>query len=189
MTSNIEDNADVPTHGIPLQRRSIRHHRPTRSNLEHHRDNSIRTIAFPFPLSDLEVLEQDKWISRVWTYQELVKGADAYFTTTDPNIGTPVIQLHRFLNCVGSSLNKWKKENEQSETGVRENFLHLSILEDALGEILEVFSLILGFETSIPISTEQTPGLPGCIGEGILVGCYIYYSRATSGQVNENLRG
>jgi hypothetical protein len=90
----------------------------------------------PFPVSELQVLEQDKWISRVWTYQELVNGADTYFTTTNPGVGTPVVQVQRFLNCVGASLNRWKKENEQGEMGVLDNFPHLSILEEALGDML-----------------------------------------------------
>ena len=90
----------------------------------------------PCKLSELQVLEQDRWISRVWTYQELVNGADTYFTTMNPNVGTPVVQVQRFLNCVGASLNRWKKENEQGEMGVLETFPRLSILEDALGDIL-----------------------------------------------------
>lgn len=103
--------------------------------------NVIETAASgrspaPFPLSELQLLEQDKWISRVWTYQELVNGADTYFTTTNPDVRTPVVQVQRFLNCVGASLNKWKKENEQGEMGVLENFHYLSILEEALGDIL-----------------------------------------------------
>jgi hypothetical protein len=90
----------------------------------------------PCKLSELQVLEQDRWISRVWTYQELVNGADTYFTTMNPNVGTPVVQVQRFLNCVGASLNRWKKENEQGEMGVLETFPRLSILEDALGDML-----------------------------------------------------
>src|ERR1700693_75598 len=63
--------------------------------------NIIETAAAgqspsPFPDSDLRALEQDKWISRVWTYQELVNGADTYFTTTNPGVGTPVVQVQRF---------------------------------------------------------------------------------------------
>src|SRR5450756_2080130 len=83
----------------------------------------------PFPAPDLQVLEQDKWISRVWTYQELVNGADTYFTTTNPGAEYPVVQAQRFLNCVGASLNRWKKDNGQGEMGVLETFPHLSILE------------------------------------------------------------
>ena len=103
--------------------------------------NIIETAAFgkspsPFPPCDLEVLEQDRWISRVWTYQELVNGADTYFTTTNPGAGTPVVEAQRFLNCLGASLNRWKKENDQGEMGVLETFPRLSILEDALGDIL-----------------------------------------------------
>jgi hypothetical protein len=47
-----------------------------------------------------------------------------------------VVHAQRFLNCVGASLNRWKKENGQGEMGVLETFPNLSILEDALGEIL-----------------------------------------------------
>ncbi len=90
----------------------------------------------PCKLSDLQVLEQDRWISRVWTYQELVNVADTYFTSMSSDFGTPVVQVQRFLNCVGASLGKWKQENNQGETGVLETFPRLSILEDALGDIL-----------------------------------------------------
>jgi hypothetical protein len=103
--------------------------------------NIIETAAFgkspsPFPPSDLQTLELDRWISRVWTYQELVNGADTYFTTTNPGAGTPVVEAQRFLNCVGASLNSWKKDNDQGEMGVLETFPRLGILEDALADIL-----------------------------------------------------
>lgn len=89
-----------------------------------------------FPLSDLQVLEEDKWISRVWTYQELVNGAEAWFTTTNPSPDRPAVQVQRFLNCVGSSLNRWKKENGKGEMGVLETFPNISVLEEALGDMI-----------------------------------------------------
>lgn len=89
-----------------------------------------------FPLPDLQVLEEDKWISRVWTYQELVNGAEAWFTTTNPSPNRPAVQVQRFLNCVGSSLNRWKKENKKGEMGVLETFPNISVLEEALGDMI-----------------------------------------------------
>lgn len=103
--------------------------------------NIIRTALSqespaPFAVSELHILEEDKWISRVWTYQELVNGADTYFTTSDPGAGYPVVQVQRFLNCVGCSLNMWKKDNGLGEMGVLDTFPRLSIMEDALGEMI-----------------------------------------------------
>jgi len=90
----------------------------------------------PFPVSDLHILEEDPWVSRVWTYQELVNGADTYFTTTAPNVDTPVVQVQRFLDCVGASLSKWRRDHDEGEMGVLLKFPRLSILEDVLGDVL-----------------------------------------------------
>ncbi|KAN0096316.1 hypothetical protein V8E51_015121 [Hyaloscypha variabilis] len=90
----------------------------------------------PFAASDLHTLEEDPWVSRVWTYQELVNGADTYFTTTAPNFGTPVVQVQRFLNCVGASLSRWRREHDEGGMGVLVKFPRLNILQDVLGDIL-----------------------------------------------------
>lgn len=90
----------------------------------------------PGPLShaDMHILENDKWISRVWTYQELVNSSHTYFTTPSksPNLPAPVVKAERFLNCVGHSLQAWKVDTGSAVAACLQTFPNLNTLESTL---------------------------------------------------------
>jgi hypothetical protein len=121
----------------------------------------------PFAASDLHILEEDPWVSRVWTYQELVNGADTYFTTTTPNFGTPVVQVQRFLNCVGASLSKRRREHDEGGMGVLVKFSRLNILQDVLGDIL-----LNGYLERTALNVLSNIGLRDVDGNSRKIGCW-----------------
>lgn len=84
--------------------------------------------------ADMYILENDKWISRVWTYQELVNSAHTYFTTLikDPNLPVPVVKAEPFFNCVGCSLQAWKMDTESAAAACLQVFPNLNMLESTL---------------------------------------------------------
>ncbi|KAJ5042320.1 uncharacterized protein L3040_004872 [Drepanopeziza brunnea f. sp. 'multigermtubi'] len=91
----------------------------------------------PEPLSydDMHVLETDTWISRVWTYQELVNGRAIHFTS--PPSGPDreshvVVEATQFFNCIGHSLARYKRETHVSESTALATFPNLNVLEDTL---------------------------------------------------------
>lgn len=85
-------------------------------------------------LADMRILEADAWISRVWTYQELVNSRVTYFTTpTLPsNPIQVVVESTQFFNCVGFSLFRYKRDNNVSDSTAVANFPNLNVLEDTL---------------------------------------------------------
>ncbi|KAH7411148.1 hypothetical protein BKA64DRAFT_662816 [Cadophora sp. MPI-SDFR-AT-0126] len=89
----------------------------------------------PLSSSDMQVLEEDAWISRVWTYQELVNSRATYFTTPvsqeNPNVQV-VVEATQFFNCVGHSLSRYKRDNHISDSTAVATFPNLNVLEDTL---------------------------------------------------------
>ena len=81
---------------------------------------------------EMEDLEIDTWISRVWTYQEMVNNNHVYFTTFDPFDGQVVVPAEPFLNCVGYSAERWKKDTAISTAEYLLRFPNLNNLEDTL---------------------------------------------------------
>ncbi|KAK0120735.1 hypothetical protein ONS96_010936 [Cadophora gregata f. sp. sojae] len=89
----------------------------------------------PLSLSDMQVLEEDAWISRVWTYQELVNSRATYFTTpvSAENASVQVVvEATQFFNCVGHSLSCYKRNNHISDSTAVAIFPNLNVLEDTL---------------------------------------------------------
>ncbi|PVH82163.1 hypothetical protein DL98DRAFT_653512 [Cadophora sp. DSE1049] len=89
----------------------------------------------PLSLSDMQILEKDDWISRVWTYQELVNSRATYFTTPvfadNPDVQV-VVEATQFFNCVGHSLSRYKRDNHISDSTAVAIFPNLNVLEDTL---------------------------------------------------------
>lgn len=87
-------------------------------------------------LEDMHVLEADPWISRVWTYQELVNSRVTYFTCpavdTELEPQTAVVEASLFFNCVGYSLACFKRDAQISESTAVSTFPNLNVLEDTL---------------------------------------------------------
>jgi hypothetical protein len=82
---------------------------------------------------EMQILEQDSWISRVWTYQELVNSCAAFFTTLESAAQGHAIEAQRFFNCVGF-LDQWKRVTGKGESAALEEFHNLSTLEDTLAD-------------------------------------------------------
>ena len=81
---------------------------------------------------EMQIIERDMWISRVWTYQELVNGHLIFFTTLEPTITGHAIESEMFFNCVGFSLETWKRASGQGYIAVLETFQNLDTLQDTL---------------------------------------------------------
>jgi hypothetical protein len=96
---------------------------------------SVSSKVSPRPLSyeEMQILENDNWISRVWTYQELVNSRDAFFTTLAPEVQGHAILAKRFFNCVGF-LGQWKRTTGKGQSAFLEEFHNLNTLEDTLAD-------------------------------------------------------
>jgi hypothetical protein len=97
---------------------------------------SVFSEVSPRALSyeEMQVLERDNWISRVWTYQELVNSRDAFFTTLESTDQGRAIHAENFFNCVGFSLDQWMKIKGKGRSAVLEVFQNLENLEDTLAD-------------------------------------------------------
>lgn len=89
----------------------------------------------PLELSQMQILEADPWISRVWTYQELINGRSTHFTTSHPT-EVSILPSWKFFDCVGFSLDRWKRTTGLSQLMARSTFPNLNTLEDTIGDHL-----------------------------------------------------
>jgi hypothetical protein len=104
---------------------------------------TLRTFDFPiireFESADrfsdraLRELENDEWVSSVWTYQEVVNSNGHKFVFTDPT-GTLVVPGDKFLNRVGYSLHHHRKAHSLTAFDQRESLPHLDALEDTIAD-------------------------------------------------------
>jgi hypothetical protein len=96
---------------------------------------SVSSKVSPRPLSyqEMQILEDDNWISRVWTYQELVNSRDAFFTSLAPEAQGHAIQAQSFFSCVGC-FDQWKRTTGNRQSTVLERFHNIHILEDTLAD-------------------------------------------------------
>jgi hypothetical protein len=83
---------------------------------------------------EMEILEREKWISSVWTYQEVVNCRNIFFTTASPEGNGSVIPAEPFFNCVGFCLDRWKKTTNQPTSKTLSRFSNLNTLEDTLAD-------------------------------------------------------
>ena len=81
---------------------------------------------------EMEDLELDTWISRVWTYQEMVNNNNVRFTTISSADEQVVASYEPLLNCVGYSSERWQKETETSQSEFLLKFPNLNNLADTL---------------------------------------------------------
>ncbi|KAG0652602.1 N-acetyltransferase ats1 [Hyphodiscus hymeniophilus] len=88
--------------------------------------------AMQLSLGEMEDLELDTWISRVWTYQEMVNNNRVYFTTFDPVGQQVIVPYEPLLNCVGYSSARWTKDTETSTAEFQLKFPNLNNLADTL---------------------------------------------------------
>lgn len=85
----------------------------------------------------MKVLEKDEWIKSPWTYQEIVNSDVILFTTLpdlDLDMKNIVVDGTPFLDCVGFSLDQWKKKHDKTETDAMAEFSNLNTLSDTLAD-------------------------------------------------------
>lgn len=93
-----------------------------------HRDKRILTV------SEMALLDRDRWVTSVWTYQELVNaGGKTFFTTYQ--METPAKQHAEILfSVVGQSMERWRIDGNKSYQEVLETFPGLNTLDDTLAD-------------------------------------------------------
>jgi hypothetical protein len=95
---------------------------------------SVADSPKAIPSNDMQYLELNKWISSVWTYQELVNQPQLYFAPIHPEDECLIVEAERFFNCVGLSLQQWKKDTGKTASDVLELFPRLNTMEDTLAD-------------------------------------------------------
>ncbi len=78
----------------------------------------------------LQILNQDVWIKSVWTYQEVVNSQLLIFVSGGSSGG--IVDVSDFLNCVGYSLELYKKKYSLNSFDIRDRFPGLDALEDVI---------------------------------------------------------
>jgi hypothetical protein len=82
----------------------------------------------------LHLLEEDDWVSRAWTYQEMVNSSNVYFITES---GSGVsVGGEQFLNAVGKAIADYKKAQGFDSFKLRTLHPRLDSLEDSIADWL-----------------------------------------------------
>lgn len=80
----------------------------------------------------ISVLEQDAWISSVWTYQEVMNSRKLRFVCNQH--GDAIVDGLKFLNRLGYSLEKYKKLNRLDDFNMHDQFPHLDSFGGLIGD-------------------------------------------------------
>lgn len=91
------------------------------SNAEKH-----RRVDF----SDLLEFESDDWLTRVWTYQELVNGGDIRFLSIEGTANG--VDADELLNHVGFAIQKYKQEKQYDSFAFKQEHPRLDAFEDVV---------------------------------------------------------
>lgn len=81
--------------------------------------------------SGLVMLEKDEWVSRAWTYQEIVNSKTFFFAAEGDSISLSGAQ---FLDEVGNCLEKYKKRHSYDSFTLRTVHPRLDSLEDTIAD-------------------------------------------------------
>ena len=96
--------------------------------------NALQALAGDHAVDDEEVLlalEADDWVSRAWTYQELVNSAECWFITES---GAGPIAANPFLDAFGLALSKYKQAHGLDAFGMRQAHPRLDALESLIAD-------------------------------------------------------
>lgn len=99
------------------------------------RKASMSNTATQLSLKEMKDLELETWVSRVWTYQEMVNNFKVYFTTFLPGDDQAVVHNQVLMDCVGYSMDRWKRERGSSAAEILLEFPNLNNLEDTLADV------------------------------------------------------
>ena len=80
----------------------------------------------------LQTLDEDGWVTRAWTYQEIANSKQMAFIAEGDR--EKAIPGDRFLNVVGYALQQLKKKRNVDSFGLRASYMNLDQLEDVLGD-------------------------------------------------------
>ena len=83
----------------------------------------------------LRGLEEDRWATRLWTYQESANAQDFYFTYEGASKKAALVDGADFFNCLGFSLKQMGKEKGIDDVALTKLFPTLSNLEDVFAEM------------------------------------------------------
>ncbi|KAI1170250.1 hypothetical protein F4777DRAFT_592080 [Nemania sp. FL0916] len=80
----------------------------------------------------LDILEQEEWVTRAWTYQEVLNSQ--HLSMTCEGSDSAIIELNNFLNCLGFTLSHLKEA--PSTSARRALYPRLDTLEDLIADYL-----------------------------------------------------
>ncbi|EMD01290.1 hypothetical protein BAUCODRAFT_204933 [Baudoinia panamericana UAMH 10762] len=87
----------------------------------------------PYSEIQLDQLNEDNWINSVWTYQELVNARAVSLTAVGLSSGRS-IKGDDFLNCIGFSLDRYKRQHSLSALAIRRRYPVLDAFEDSIAD-------------------------------------------------------
>jgi hypothetical protein len=95
---------------------------------------AIKEITQTEELDDglLDILEQDEWVTSVWTYQEVINSTQIFCVCE--TLPRSSIDATQFFNHVGYSLQNYKKRHGIQGIALMERFPHLSAMEDLFAD-------------------------------------------------------
>ena len=83
---------------------------------------------------DLETLERDRWISSIWTYQELANSCKALFVSLDSTDSGLIVEAANLLNGLGNALQKLQARLGVDDFVLPMRFPHLNALDEILAD-------------------------------------------------------
>jgi hypothetical protein len=93
---------------------------------------SASKTAIQLSPKEMEDLELDTWISRVWTYQEMVNNEYVHFTAFSSVDEKVVVPYEPLFDCIGYSSERWMKETGTPQAEFLRKFPNLNNLADTL---------------------------------------------------------
>lgn len=82
----------------------------------------------------LRVLEEDRWVSSVWTYQEIMNSKKVHFVTSEPSVGLALVDGIGLLDKLGQTLLRYKEGHGFNEFDIRRHFPAADALQDLVAE-------------------------------------------------------
>jgi hypothetical protein len=93
---------------------------------------SVSALSF----DEMAALEKDLWIKSPWTYQEIVNSRNTIFTCQHIEEKGLYMRGEQMLNCVGFSLEQWKKNDQKGEVAVIKTFPNLNAISDTYADAI-----------------------------------------------------
>ena len=82
----------------------------------------------------LRVLEEDRWVSSVWTYQEIMNSKTVHFVTTQPGAGPALISGIDLFDQLGQTFQQYKKGYGLNDFELRRRFPAADALQELVAD-------------------------------------------------------